>query len=463
MFWKSVLALATLAGVGGAAYVAFGGANHKNAPPGSIVAGISVRIQDFFKHLGQSEHEAPPAAAAPGAKTTPASPRPRWDGLVTIDPAEREAIGLRTVTVQAQSDPIKLELTGRTGYDPDTLTKIRPRFDTFVQKVHVGPGQRVKKGDPLVELFSTDLAQAKSDFQKAWVQWQHDLTLYNIRHTLMTNKSISIQQFADIQNDERKSRLEVTLARDKLGVLGVPIDEIDHLVANLGSEIEDPRRFGSLEDKAKMTMRAPVNGIVIKRDVVPQNLYHEGDILLEIAPLDHLWVWVNVYEVDQDKVRRGQTLEIQFPYLDEKVEGTVQYIATEVSKETRAVQVRATILNPGARLKSDMLVKAILDIPPLPGQTNVPRMAVVTSNSDEYVFVRLPRSGPGPDKFQRKKVEVSQENSDTVVVAKGLKEGEEAVTNGSLILEQMYEDLKTVDSGTPLDSGTSLASEPLVQ
>ncbi len=96
----------------------------------------------------------------------------------------------------------------------------------------------------------------------------------------------------------------------------------------------------------------------------PQNFYETSTVLMVIAPLDHLWVLVNVYELDQDKVKVGQTLEIQFPFLADKIEGKVQYVASEVSKETRAVKIRASIPNPGARLKSDMLVKAILDIPP---------------------------------------------------------------------------------------------------
>ena len=87
-------------------------------------------------------------------------------------------------TVQPQVEPIKLPLTGRTDYDPNTLSKIRPRFDTLVEKVRAELGQKVKKGDPLVDLFSTDLAAAKNDFQTAYVQWQHDLRLLKIREKL---------------------------------------------------------------------------------------------------------------------------------------------------------------------------------------------------------------------------------------------------------------------------------------
>lgn len=78
-----------------------------------------------------------------------------------------------------------------------------------------------------------------------------------------------------------------------------------------------------------------MNGIVIIRDVVPGNLYDNNDVLMVIAPLDHLFVWVNVYEADQVKVKIGQEMEIRFPYLNETVLGKVQYVAPEVSKDTR--------------------------------------------------------------------------------------------------------------------------------
>src|SRR5262249_1460939 len=156
-------------------------------------------------------------------------------------------------------------------------------------------------------------------------------------------------------------------------------------------------------------------------------------------PLEHLWVWVNVFEIDQGKVAVGQTIEIQFPFLAQRITGKVDYVAPEVSRETRAVRVRATIPNPNSQLKSDMLGKAMLEIPPVPGQTVIPRLAMVAISGNEYVFVRRPRPAEPKsdrpnraDKFERRRIAVAQENTDHVVVARGLKPGEEVVTNGSL-------------------------------
>jgi cobalt-zinc-cadmium efflux system membrane fusion protein len=401
-------------------------------------------VDAALKYLQGKEETHP--APSPGA----VKERGPWDGLVAIDADQQATMGLRAVPVKAQAEPIKLELTGRTAYNENTLNKIRPRFDTLVEKVLVEKGQHVKKGDPLVDLFSTELAKAKNEFQTNFVQWQHDLRLLKLRRSLVPSGALAQQVLVDTQNDENKSRLLYQTSRDNLVVLGVPESDIDPLIANLGDN-PDQVHFQSVADKAKLTFRSPVDGIVILRDVVAGNLYDNSNVLMVIAPLDELWVWVNVYERDQGKVALGQRMIIQFPFLEQSAHGRVEFVASEVSRESRAVQARASIPNPGGRLKADMLVKAVLEIPPVKGQTVIPRLSMVVINGNEYVFVQKTAAGSkGTDKFERRRITVAQENSDFVVVAGGLEADEVVATSGSLILAQLYEDLAMVDSGMPV-------------
>ena len=212
-----------------------------------------------------------------------------------------------------------------------------------------------------------------------------------------------------------------------------------------------PQQIHNISEKAKMTRVSPVDGIVIQREVVKGNFYDTNDVLMVIAPLDHLFVWVNVYEKDQAKVYVGQRMEIHFPYMNETIGGTVEYVSTEVSKDTRAVKIRATIPNVGGKLKADMLVRAGLEIPPIKGQTVIPRLSMVVMNGNEYAFIRKPRGNPkGPEKFERHQIVPAQERSDIVVVASGLNPGEEVASNGALILSQLYEDQQMVETGTPM-------------
>ena len=67
-----------------------------------------------------------------------------------------------------------LQLEGTTDYDPATVTTVRLPLDGRVDKVLVDLGSVVKKGDPLLEFFSPDLAAAKGDYEVAVSQWAHD-------------------------------------------------------------------------------------------------------------------------------------------------------------------------------------------------------------------------------------------------------------------------------------------------
>ncbi len=447
-FFKLLLFLLIVGGAGAAVYT---GKVDKTTIQ-SALAFLSGHEASAAEEAAKSDH-----TVAVISRSDPSLP----DDVVEVTGAEEEAIGFHIQPVLAQTDPIKLELTGRTAYDDTTITKVRSRFDTRIEKVFATIGQKVKKGDPLVELYSTDLASAKTDYQITFVQWQHDLKLLNLRAKLVKEGGISQQLFVDTQVDEQKSRLAFAIAGEKLTVLEIPREEIDPLIEHLGDDKFDPRKFGEVGNKAKMTLRSKADGYVISREAVPGNFYESTEVLMQIAPLDHLWVWVNVYELDQNKVKPGMALEIQFPFLEKSITGKVDYISPEVSQETRAVRIRAVVPNKDAQLKSQMLVKAMLEIPRIQGQTVVPRLSVVTLNGHEYVFIRAPKkegskakgdtkdNAQALDRFRRVKIQVAQENTDNVVVASGLTAGDEIVTNGSLILAQLYDDQRVVATGLP--------------
>ena len=172
---------------------------------------------------------------------------------------------------------------------------------------------------------------------------------------------ISRQSYLEAQNDEMKDLREYEVARDKLLVYGLTEEEVAKVKDEVGSQ------------KARMTFRSPASGIVITRDVVPGNIYDDDDTLLVIEPLDHLWVWGNVFESDLGLIKLGQSWEIQFPFQAERLHGKVEYISNNVDPGTHAVRVRTSIANTEGRIKSDMLVRGSLEISPDPKRTVVPR------------------------------------------------------------------------------------------
>jgi RNA polymerase sigma factor (sigma-70 family) len=158
----------------------------------------------------------------------------------------------------------------RAKVDPDRLRRLRPRFDCLVEKVHVKAGQAIKAGDPLADLYSTNLAAAKNDFLAKTVQWEHDQKLLQLRQKLHGTGAISEQIWTDTQNDEKKSRLDKNLAQDLLRIYGLNEKEIEVI----------PKE--DLERKARMTLRSPVSGTVISVETGPQDLADPKSVLMVI-------------------------------------------------------------------------------------------------------------------------------------------------------------------------------------
>jgi cobalt-zinc-cadmium efflux system membrane fusion protein len=368
----------------------------------------------------------------------------QWDRLIVLDAERIQGIGLQTVAVEKQTEPTLLRLSGVTDYDPATLSIVRTLFDSRVDRVLVDLGSKIKKGDPLLELFSTDLAAAKNDYEMARSQHDRDKKVLDYKAPLAQNNALPRKELIEIENDEAKSRYQMKLARDKLLVFGLTPEEIDNVANEDGVQ------------KAKMILRSRADGIVIKRTVVQGNNYDSKDELMQIAPLDHLWVRGSVSELDADKVQVGQKLRVEFPYSGLSIPATVEYIDKAIEAETRSAKFRTSIPNPEGRLKAGMFVRVLLQIPPKPGQTLIPRTAMVSVDRVDYVFVK--KAGT-TGQFERRPITVAKENNDFVLVAPAtqshhrLEAGEEVVSVGSLILEQMYED-------HVMASGEFLATQP---
>ena len=367
-----------------------------------------------------------PAAKALSEAETAQTARP-WDGLVRLTEAQRQALGVRTAIVAAQTEPVLIELQGKTDYNPDTLVKVRPRFDALVMAVHATVGQEVSKGDPLIDLYSVRLAEAKLSYESKQSQSAHDRQIASQQRDLASKGVIppTSRILLDAENLERRSELEFKLARDELQVFGVPTEEIESVAREDGTQ------------KAKMTLRAQADGTIIARDVVVGNIYDEKDTLLTISELDTLWVWGQVYERDLSTITIGLPWEVQFPFTKEVVEGQVEYVANQVDPETHAVRIRGSIPNDHGRFKSDQLVRVVVKKPPTAGNTTVPRIAVFTADGDSYAFVA---STTEPDAFECRKLKMAHEFRDHVIVSEGLAAGEIVVTNGSILLAQIHED-----------------------
>ena len=89
-------------------------------------------------------------------------------GTVRIDPAVVQNIGVRTETVKRRPLSRTLRTVGRVDYDETLISDVNTKMSGWVEKLFVDyTGQWVKKGQPLLEIYSPELVSAQEEYLTA--------------------------------------------------------------------------------------------------------------------------------------------------------------------------------------------------------------------------------------------------------------------------------------------------------
>ena len=242
------------------------------------------------------------------------------------------------------------------------LKQTTPQVGGPVAEVLVDDTQNVKKGDILVRLDDTDarLAVAQAEAQLAQTERK-------VRGLMATDKGLAAQiasrnadearadaQLASAKSDLVKARVdlqrrealiesgsvsgeEVTSARNAFAAASANVKAAEaaraQAIANRASAIGDRDANKVLIDNAgvndnpevlaartqldqarvnleRMVLRAPIDGVVSKRQVQVGQRVQPGQTLMSIVPLQAAYVDANFKEVQLSKVRPGQRVKL---------------------------------------------------------------------------------------------------------------------------------------------------------
>jgi RND family efflux transporter MFP subunit len=243
--------------------------------------------------------------------------------------------GIITAPVEYRRLVREVRTVGTVDYDERKLARITARVAGRIDRLFVDfTGAAIRKGQPLVWLYSPDLV----------------ITQENYLDALKTLAEIESRE----QHDEgaaRRARAVVESTRKRLLLWGVAEEQIAAL-----------EKAGKAE--THLEILSPIDGTVIRPPARTGEYVGEGTELYFIADLGRLWLQVEVFERDIGLVREGQTIEVASEaYPGESFAGTVAFIHPTVEPETRTVKVRVEVENPAGKLKPGMYVTAILRLP----------------------------------------------------------------------------------------------------
>jgi cobalt-zinc-cadmium efflux system membrane fusion protein len=144
-----------------------------------------------------------------------------------------------------------------------------------------------------------------------------------------------------------------------------------------------------------------------------------------------VWVLANVYQGDLSAVRSGEDVVVQNDAYPGIFHGRISYVSPALDPNTRTLQARIVVDNPGEKLKRDMYCTVIVTAGSIANAIAVPDASILRDdNNQPFVYLAM-----NANQFGRRDVEIGQSLNGQTQILKGLSPGEKVAGDGSLFLQ----------------------------
>jgi len=316
--------------------------------------------------------------------------------------------GIETEPVAVRPGGSAVLATARLAYDATKLARVNARAPGAVRALKVDVGTRVKKGDALAVIDSAEVGAGRARLQAA-----------RTRRDVAEASHARLEKLAEEGIVAKKSELE---ALQELEAAKSEYAVIAATLAVLGS---------SGGGGSGYTLTAPLAGVVTERTATIGGVVDTEQVLFEIVDTSSMWAELDVPEAELGRIAVDQKVTVTLEGNGgRQIEGAISYLAPSVDPHTRTARARVPLANPDGALRANMYGEARIAVVSTRPTVMVPRSAVQRARSVFLVFVRV-REG----EYEARRVELGIREAERIEVVKGVKPGEEVVTQGSFLLK----------------------------
>jgi cobalt-zinc-cadmium efflux system membrane fusion protein len=365
----------------------------------------------------------------------PAQSDAKRDDSVRVSPEQMHQLAV--VTAELYPFQVRRSAIGQIAFNEDTTTPVRTPFSGRVTEMIAKIGDKVRRGDPLLEIASPDVVQPQNDYiaalaasnkvraqlKLAQIAEQRSRSLYEGKAGPLKEWQQAEAALVAAENDMRSAETALDAARHQLRIIGRSDSEI-----------------AALQDKSaisrSVTIYSPIDGTVIARKVGPGQYVRSdlGDPLYTIADLSTMWLKAFVPEADIAHVRVGQQIEVKVMALPDRVfKARITAIGAASDATTRRVVVRSEIPNPDGALKAEMFASFMIETGDGESAPAVPVEAVIREADVAAVWVER-----APMVFEHRPVKIGREQDGRIQIREGLKAGERVVARGAIFVDNEW-------------------------
>ena len=323
---------------------------------------------------------------------------------------------VQVVTVQPTTLTRTLRLTGTVAYNAFNTTPVITQVGGPVTRILVVPGQHVRAGEPMLEVSSPDYSQLLDAYLKAADSSRLTETNYARAQDLYQHHAIALRDLQQAESDRNQARADLNAAEQGMKILG----------------IRNPSQLAGGPASAQIPVLAPISGEVVERLVSPGQVVQAGQTqAFTISNLSTVWVLANVYQADLAYVQSGEDVAVQTDAYPGTFHGRISYVSPALDPNTRTLQARIVVDNPGEKLKRDMYCTVTVTAGKVANAIAVPNASVLRDdNNQPFVYVAT-----AANQFGRREIETGESEEGLTRILKGIAPGDKVVGDGSLFLQ----------------------------
>ena len=316
---------------------------------------------------------------------------------LTVDEKRQALANITTMVIGVNNLSGAKQLNGRLTVDPEQSSYISSRIAGRIEQLYIREtGVAVKKGQPLYQLYSEQLATLQQEYLMAIAQEK---------------------QFPG----EKIEKQIVASAKQKLLLYGQSASQVQQLQH---AQKKNPY----------ITFFAPEGGVVAELSVNQGQYVTEGGPILRLEGYGNLWVEADVYPNEAKGIKEGQRVKVVIPgWEDQPQEMTISFITPALQSGTQLTQIRGSIPNPNLQWQPGAQANVFLPSGSKSEVLTLPVDAVIRDGKGMHVWIKK-----GKDSFEPKLVSTGQENYNQVEITAGLQNGEQVVVTGAYLLYSEY-------------------------
>ena len=377
----------------------------------------------------------------PAAETEQAEPDAASDpNLIRLDQEAMRIAGITLGEVEIRKLEEDLQVSGRVTVNQNATARVGSFTEGIVVGCCESVGSDVEKGQVLARLHSHEIHDAEASYWESRAELERRQTelqfaekFYKRASRLYELKAGSLQKMQEAEAKFRSAETLLKIARagveradNHLRYLGLTPEQLPEAADEHAAEGQ-----GAHEEAHLIEVRSPVAGTIVERTVSTGAVVTPSDSLYVISDLRSLWVIAQVPEQHLSLLRSGLTVEVSVrAYPDKTFPARITTIGDALDPETRTVEVRCELKNPGRQLKTEMFATLTIHTGGSREAVVAPLEALQNVDGEEVLFVP-----EGEYSFRARRVRVGRHSGSVVEIVSGLQAGEKVVVAGAFRLK----------------------------